>query len=117
MYIELENCPPLLQDAVIKWKEKLPVAKLIAVTRYESTPFKDKTITVIRYKAYLQAGLEFLIIATSETHGIKSLLDGDISTNWLNGGDISTIFDHADYVKDDLMRRLDDERIKSVETS
>lgn len=106
MNIEISECPKVLQDSVLNWRERMPYSKLIAVRKNESTPYKDKTIIQTSYKAYFQFGYEFMIISTSETKGMDSPLDGEISTNMFNGGDLMAIVDHADYVKDDLRRRL-----------
>ncbi|MFD0710617.1 hypothetical protein [Paenibacillus sp. GCM10027626] len=101
MSIELTDCPQVLRDAVNKRLEKISYAKIIAVTKHQFTPYVDKDRVETKYKAYIQAGFEFLIISTSETSG-GSPLDGEISTNYLNAGDLQAIIGAADYIKEDI---------------
>jgi hypothetical protein len=52
--IELEQCPQPLQDAVNKYLSDHESAKILVIKQLESTPYKDKTITDISYRAYLE---------------------------------------------------------------
>lgn len=104
MNITIEECPQKLQEEVKKWEDRVSGAKIIAVKKRESTPYKDKSIVETTFKVYLQFGYEFLILSTSETVGFDSVLDGEIRTNIFNGGDITTIIENGDYIKDDLKR-------------
>lgn len=106
MNVELSQCPQALQDSVADWKQRVPYSKLIVVRKIVSTPYKDKSVIQTTYKAYFQFGYEFMIISISETVGLNSTLDGEMKTVMFNGGDIWAIVDHADYIKEDLKRKL-----------
>ncbi|MBJ6362079.1 hypothetical protein ACFOQM_12335 [Paenibacillus sp. GCM10012307] len=105
MNIELTDCPQVLQDRVRQLLESIPT-KVIAVRRIESLPYKDKSVVVTRYKAYLQYAYEISILSMSVTTGLEDVLDGQLSQNTINGGDILTILEAADYIKDDVIRLL-----------
>jgi len=106
--IELKDCPQILQDAVEQRLSRIGYAKIIAVTKHEATPYRDESRIETRYKVYLQAGYEFLILTTSITTG-GSPLDGDVSFNIVNANDIQTIINTADYIKEDIERLLNRE--------
>jgi hypothetical protein len=54
--IELEQCPQPLQDAVNKYLADHESAKILVIKQHETTPYKDKTITQISYRTYLEWG-------------------------------------------------------------
>lgn len=106
MNIQITDCPQKLQESIKDWLERVPYSKVIAIRKVESTPYKDKTIVRVTYKAYLQLFYEFLILSIATENRNEFQMEESISTNLLNGGDITTIVKNADYIKDDLKRDI-----------
>ncbi|MGG6309820.1 hypothetical protein [Paenibacillus macerans] len=106
MNIQITDCPEKLQESIKDWKERVPYSKVIAIRKVESTPYKDKTIVRITYKAYLQFAYEILILSLATENRTDFQLEESVDTNWLNGGDITIIVKEADYIKDDLKRDI-----------
>jgi len=64
-YISLEEAPePLrknVEEVLNAYREQK--AELLAVSRFESTPFKNKSIVNTRYSAYVQIANYFMILS------------------------------------------------------
>lgn len=104
--IQITDCPQKLQESIKDWQERVPYSKVIAIRKVESTPYKDKTIVRITYKAYLQFAYEFLILSIATENRTEYRMEESVNSNILNGGDITTIVKNADYIKEDLKRDI-----------
>jgi len=58
-YIKLDEVPDILQKKVAEALVWQSYTKLLSVSIYVSTPYKDKSITETRYTAYVQTGNYF----------------------------------------------------------
>jgi hypothetical protein len=64
-YITLDDAPEILRQSVEEEMGRFPFAKLLSVTEYTSTPFKDKTVIETRYTAHIEIGNYFLVLKYS----------------------------------------------------
>lgn len=106
MNIEVTDCPQKLQESINDWLERVPHSKIISIRKVESTPYKDKTIIRVTFKAYFQFSYEFMILSMSTENRTDYQIEESVRTDMLNGGDITTIVNEADYMKGDLKRHI-----------
>ncbi|MDB5053267.1 MAG: hypothetical protein JWM44_1317 [Bacilli bacterium] len=61
-YINLDEVPEILQKRTQEVIERYESAKLLSVTMFISTPYKDKTITWMAYTVHFQIANYFLAL-------------------------------------------------------
>lgn len=75
--------------------------------KIQLTQLEDETGTVTTVKVYLQFGYGINILSTRVTDGAADpVFDGEVFSNNINGGDIITIIESADFIKDEVKMLL-----------
>ncbi|CAH1053996.1 hypothetical protein [Paenibacillus pseudetheri] len=102
--ILLTDCPQVLQDRINQIQQKHSY-DIISVQKWETTPFKDKTIVMSDFRVFLQYGYEVAIYKSYVTTG-GSPLDGEVYFSSMNAAEIITIATKAKWIGDDLRNVL-----------
>lgn len=96
--ILLSDCPDKLQASVNLYMENNPLAKLLSVQKWVSTPYKDKEITNTRYLAFLQNGNYFSVYKIGVCSK-SEWSDDDVTVSGMIAGEILELVAHSDLLK------------------
>lgn len=88
--IKLSECPEKLQASVESTMNRFPESKILAVQKYISTPYKDKSIIDTTYKVFILFGNLFEIFKLS-TCSKEEWNDRDVEINKMIAGEIAEI--------------------------
>jgi hypothetical protein len=95
MNITLNDCPAILKDAVEKYMAEGRSQKIICISKYESMPFKDKTIVSTSYTVSIQEHNYFTtfdyMVESNPNH-----LNLGIMKNSMTAGEIMDIIKSAE---------------------
>ncbi len=95
MNINLVECPEILQEEVKKYLSGHSDGKIICITKYECTPYKDKTVILTTYTIGVQEHnyfTTFVYMVPSNT----SYLSLGVIKNSMNAGEIIDIIANAE---------------------
>lgn len=88
--IKLSECPEKLQASVEYNMNRFPESEILAVQKYISTPYKDKTIIDTTYKVFILFGNLFEVFRLS-TCSKEEWNDRDVEINKMIAGEIAEI--------------------------
>lgn len=99
MLIDFNDCPQMLQDEVMKQKNKYSEynrdMEIVAVEKWISTPYKDKTIQTTTYVVFTETVNAFETFKLEEcsnpVYGLK-----DVRRNSMIAGDIAGFIRHSE---------------------
>jgi hypothetical protein len=100
-YIELSQCPDILQDTVNKYLSEYNTSKLLCVKTIESTPYKDKSITRSSYRAYVEWA-NLLSVFNFTTCSKEEWTDTEVREDKMIAGDISEFIKQSWWFKESL---------------
>lgn len=88
--INLNECPENLQESVNLYFNKTSNAELLAVQKYVTTPYKDKTIIDTTYKVFTLNGNLFRVYRLS-TCSKEEWNDREVQIDGMLAGEIAEI--------------------------
>lgn len=89
-YIKLSECPEALQQSISLYLEKFPAVKILSVQKWESTPYKDKSIIETDYKVFTLHGNYFSVYSLSVCSKAE-WNDRDVVVSSMIAGEIAEI--------------------------
>lgn len=97
MNIKLSDCPAILQKAVEEkvsdYQKWFGSYQIISVTRFESTPYKDKSVIAVHYQVIVMTANFFNVMGYTES--ADSHYDLGVNSNSLTIGSIKEIIENA----------------------
>ncbi|MFB6367661.1 hypothetical protein ACFCP7_27235 [Paenibacillus elgii] len=102
--LTIADCPQVLQDRVKKSQQSIE-GTIFSVQKWDSTPYKDKSVVVSTYRVFVQFGYEVAIYKSTKTVG-GDVLDDDVRVDIVNAAEIEVIARSAKWIGEDLRRIL-----------